>query len=332
MTSSDHHREAKIRRLAEASVWRVRLSQADLESSREFEVWLASDPENPAAWARVQAPWAVTEDSATSPEMMDARRDALDRARRAASRRSWGSRPRWWLGSVAAAVVICLAATLLLSELRIQQFRYQTPLGKREAFTLPDGSRVMLDAATTLDVRYSPRYRRIRLVEGQARFKVAHNAARPFIVYAEGQKIVDVGTDFNVDLVGPSVIVTLIMGRVTVAQANRSHHPPIMLRPGEQLVASPSLPVHVQFANTANATAWEDGLLVFHNEKLGSVVAAVGRYSEHPIRADAPVRNLKISGVFKEGDIATFLDVITHYLPVTERVAPNGAITLHRKT
>ena len=48
------------------------------------------------------------------------------------------------------------------------------------------------------------------LLSGQARFDVAHDAARPFSVHAGGQTVVATGTAFNVDLLGPQVLVTLI--------------------------------------------------------------------------------------------------------------------------
>jgi transmembrane sensor len=187
----------------------------------------------------------------------------------------------------------------------------------------------MLDAGTDLDVRYSPRSRRIRLLKGQARFEVAHNPARPFEVQAAGETVVAVGTDFNVDLIGPKIMVTLIKGRVNVAPDDRDRGAGVMLMPGQQFVASPLQPTHVESVSIASATAWEAGLLVFHNEPLGSVVDVVSRYAEHPVTADAEVAGLRMSGVFKEGDVATFVDVIVHYLPVKASEAQDGTIVLH---
>ncbi len=330
MSSTHPDREMEVRRLAEASLWQVRLTEEDLESSAEFEDWLASHPGNPAAWARVHAAWAATGDSATRPDIMAARRDALNRARRAGRRGWWGRHPVWLLGPVAAVAAICLVGVLLW-QTNVQELHYGTSLGQRKAFTLPDGSQAMLDAGSELDVRYARRTRWIRLLKGQARFEVAHNPARPFKVQAAGETVVAVGTDFNVNLIGPQVLVTLIKGRVNVAPDDPAHGAAVMLSPGQQLVASPSQPTHVESVSIASATAWETGLLVFHNEPLGSVAAIISRYVEHPVTADAEISGLRMSGVFKEGDVATFVDVIVHYLPVKASKASDGTIVLHPK-
>lgn len=334
MSSRPTDCETEVRRLAEASVWRVRLSEAGLESSAEFEAWLASDPTHPAAWTRVQAPWNATDENSTGPEIMAARRDALDRARRAGRRQWRGSYPSWLLGTVAAtAAAVCLTATvlLILSQGWGRELQYRTSLDQRQTFTLPDGSRAVLDAGTEIHVRYSHDTRRIHLLRGQARFQVAHNIARPFSVQAAGEVVVAVGTDFNVDLLESQVTVTLIKGRVTVAPAGSNHAPPVILYPGQQLVASPAQPVQVESANIASAMAWESGLLVFDDEPLGTVVTIVSRYGEHPVIASPEVSALQMSGVFKEGDVTTFIDVVTHYLPVTASEGADGTITLHRK-
>jgi transmembrane sensor len=227
--------------------------------------------------------------------------------------------------------MICLSVIIPLWRGSAGEVKYWTPLGQSQTFVLSDGSRAILDAATEIDVRYSRAAREIRLLKGQARFQVTHNATRPFSVEAGGEAVVAVGTDFNVDLVGPEVAVTLIKGRVTVGPAGPKRAPPVILYPGQQLVASPTQPVYVHSASIAGATAWEAGLLVFDNQSLGSVVSIVSRYSALSVTSDREVSALRISGVFKEGDVSSFVDVVTHYLPVTASEAAGGRITLHRK-
>lgn len=330
MNPSD--REQEVRRLAEASLWRVRLSEADIESSTEFEEWLASDPLNLGAWKRVQVSWKITEEFTVAPELMSARRDALNRARLAGAKR-WRAGPRSGLWVGGGLVITALAYVLfavILSARPSEVLHYETGLGQHETVTLADGSRVFLDAATQLDVRYFPHTRRVRLSRGQARFEVAHNSARPFTVRAGGQIVLAVGTDFNVNLLGRSVFVALIHGRVMVTPDGLPRAEPLMLSPGEQLVASPSQPPRIQTVNIRSITAWQTGQLIFDDASLGSVVATVSRYSARPLFADPDIVALRISGVFKEGDTDTFLDVITHYLPVRVTKKPDGSIVLHR--
>jgi ferric-dicitrate binding protein FerR (iron transport regulator) len=70
----------EVRRLAAAAAWRVRLTEAEAESSEAFEAWLAADAANEVAWAKVQAIWSRFSEQAGAPEMLAARGDALVRA------------------------------------------------------------------------------------------------------------------------------------------------------------------------------------------------------------------------------------------------------------
>src|SRR6185437_15005809 len=77
-------------------------------------------------------------------------------------------------------------------------------------------SQLTLDARSEVSVRYTSDARALTLVRGQAQFDVAHDVARPFSVTAEGHEVLATGTAFDVDLLGPKLLVTLLKGRVVV--------------------------------------------------------------------------------------------------------------------
>jgi transmembrane sensor len=80
------------------------------------------------------------------------------------------------------------------------------------------------------------------------------------------------------------------------------------------------------------ATAWESGQLVFENEPLSSVVARVSRYGRQPlVIGDEQTSNLRISGVFHEGDVMGFVSTIVSYLPVRAQQGRDGAVHLSAK-
>jgi transmembrane sensor len=346
MTRSARPAEVDVRRLAEASAWRARLTETGAESSAGFEAWLAADPANADAWAAVQAPWIAVGEAATSPEIMAARRDALHRARRH-GRRRWsgaGVYTRICAGALAAAacVAIYVAATggFTLAE------DYRTKVGDRETVTLKDGSRITLDSGSEVRVRYSAKARRLVLLAGQARFDVAHDTRRPFTVQARDETVVATGTAFNVDLMGPKVLVTLIQGRVTVLTARPAKTllaagtnipppaaapPPVVLVAGQQLIAGPAAAPTVAPASLDRVGAWESGQLIFDDETLASVAERMSRYTAHPLTVDPSAASMKISGVFNTGDLATFVDTVTHYLPVEASDGADGSVVLRRK-
>lgn len=350
MSSLTGKDEADVRALTEAAAWRAHLHETSAQSSEAFEAWLAGDARNEAAWRRVCGPWDFFGEHATSPELMEARCAALGRAQRVVRRR-W--RPASLHGRMAryavAATVLLATASGLLFWNASRPDVYQTAPGERRVVTLVDGSQLTLDSRSEVSVRYTEGARNLTLVKGQARFDVAHDVDRPFSVLVADQKVIATGTAFNVDLMGRSVFVTLIEGRIVVLDKRpepRAKTPSaevsaeklaklgqaIELTVGQQLMVAPAAAPSIATVNLERTTAWQNGQLVFEDEPLSTVVARVNRYSAHPLAlADEKAAALRISGVFNTGDLDGFISTITHYLPV-DADQTDGAIRLtHRQ-
>jgi len=338
MSSGSPRDEAHVRRLAEAAAWRVRLIEEGAETSEAFEAWIARDG-NEAAWEQVQQPWREVGEKATSPELMAARAGALARAHRQ-GRRRWSSSAGGRIAAALAVVVIGASSLGGWQWYDAQPQVYRTALGERRVVPLPDGSKVSLDSRSVVRIRYTDDARRLELVSGQARFDVAKDVTRPFSVTARDQTVVATGTAFNIDLLGPKVLVTLIEGHVLVmkepaarnaAPASAAKPRPIALNAGQQLVAAPSAPPQILIASLERTSAWEAGQLAFEDEPLSVVAARVSRYSNRPVTVAPDIAGLKLSGVFKAGDVTTFVDVVTNYLPVEAQESADGEITLKNK-
>ena len=352
--------EIEPQRLLEAAAWRTRLAEASADGSDELAVWLAEDPRNRAAWRRVQTPWALVGEQATAPELIRLRRAALAHAHDV-GRSRWLHMQRFSLsGALAAAagILTVTMVTLLLWQTQRSEV-YRTRAGERRVVTLSDGSQVALDSQSEVKVRYSARARELTLTKGQARFDVFHDVERPFSVTADAHRVIATGTAFNVDLLGSSLLVTLIEGHVVVlpqgldtgsvgfagpdASAGVAG-PPVMpadsgkrprsasrivLDAGEQLVLSPTAPPNILHVNVERATAWENGELVFENEQLSDVVVRVSRYAAHPIIiGDDRTAGMRISGVFHTDDIQGFVATIVSYFPLRARQAADGSTRL----
>jgi transmembrane sensor len=312
----------------QAAEWRVRLTECEMKSTPEFEIWLLADPAHRIAWDRVQAPWNIIGEHQTSPELLELRRAALSNARGTARARWTASiRPRARAFRIAAASMIGIAG-LLAWHLYMPDV-YRTQAGERRVVTLADGSQVQLDSSTTLRVRFSTHARDLTLSKGQARFDVAHDVERPFSVTAGEQRVIATGTAFNVDLLGSSLLVTLIEGHVVIlpehaapegsSHASKPRVPQqhIELDAGQELVVSPTGASSIFRANIERATAWQTGQLVFDDEPLSSVIERVNRYSDRPlVLADEQTAQFRISGVFHTGDTSRFVDTLTRYLPI----------------
>jgi len=336
MSSSIRPEKTDVRRLIEASAWRTHLSENELESTSDFEVWLMSDIRNRKAWDSVQEGWELSGQHATSPELLDLRRQALGRAC------AVGRERRFLPLAIAVSVVlICVLGSFAFYEWGHDVYRTHT--GERRMVTLVDGSQIQLDALTELRVDYSERARDLELISGQARFDVARDVERPFTVKVAGKKVVATGTAFNVDLLGGDLFVTLIEGKVAVlpkAAAAQRTSPvgslsslstlklkvtPIELEAGQQLAILEDGATRIAAVSIQGVTAWQSGQIVVEDEPLASVVLRVNRYSERAINLlDQQIASLRISGVFNTGDVDGFVAIITQYLPVKAEQGENA--------
>jgi transmembrane sensor len=351
------------RALVEAAAWCVHLSEADAQTTPEFEQWLQADSAHGEAWARVEPNWNIFKAHTTAPEVLALRRAALADAH-AVARQRWVASPdladltprrtsKRWLFTLAAAASLLVTSSVWYY---IRPNVYRTHIGEQRVIALSDGSKVQLDSATELSIDYSSHERNLALARGQARFDVAHDAARPFVVAAGAKKVVATGTAFNVDVMGSRVLVTLIEGDVLVLPRNSTHldqsiaafaqarldghsgaksvnvpNGGIALVAGQELVASVDGTSQVSGTSIARVTAWQKGQMLFDDEPLSSVVERVNRYADKPIvLADDSIRELRISGVFDTNDIPGFITTITHYLPLSATTRQNSVALAHR--
>lgn len=153
-----------------------------------------------------------------------------------------------------------------------------TPRGGRFELTLADGTQVTLDAESSIKypVRFTGKERQVEIT-GQAYFKVAHNASRPFHVSAGNQTIEDIGTEFNVNAYAddPSVKITLAEGAVRVRNSKKN----ITLTPGQQAqVDNGQEDIIVSKTCVSEAVAWKNGWFVFRHKSIKDVMKQAARW------------------------------------------------------
>lgn len=206
---------------------------------------------------------------------------------------------------------------------------YQTAVGERRQITLPDGSHVLLDAGTRLQVRRHLRSRQVLLAQGQARFDVRHSAWRPFQVEAGPVHVRNYGTVFDVDRQGDLSEVTLWRGEVGVRVEGGGAEQ--RLKPGQRLLAqagslSPPEPASPDRAD------WTRGRLQFDRLPLSEVLRILQRYHDRPIVLDDPALGpLQVSGVFDADRAETAVALLPEILPVQVHTAADGSLHLRAR-
>ena len=323
--------------LEAATLWRQRRDQGEwtIDDEAELEVWLQADERHVHAYDMVGEVHDFLDRHAASPELIGVRRDLLGRFQRQVRGR-WTGKPaqpsRRAIAAVLVAGVVGAAGGLVVMN---QGEVYRTGLGERRVVMLKDGSTLSLDAISRVSVRYSKNERRLELQQGQARFDVAHDTLRPFSVVARDREVIATGTAFNIDMVSPEVRVTLIEGRVLVLprapsllRQEPAARKTVELHAGQALVVKPTAAADVvKPTDLAQATAWQQGQLMFEDEPLGQAVERVNRYTERKIVvADARAAALPITGAFNAGDVKAFLESVDEFHPVQVVYGPDEVV------
>lgn len=185
---------------------------------------------------------------------------------------------------------------------------YKTGIGEERSLTLADGSRVELNARSTLSAMVNARVRDLRLNDGEALFRVAKDAVHPFRVHTPEATIEAKGTQFNVHVSNGATVVSLLEGHVLVTPPAAT---PVLLNPGEQVVIARNdrTPPKPRAADVRTAIAWTEHRLVFEDAPLSEVIAEFNRYSLQPFIIREPaLRAVRITGSFDSGSAQTFAD------------------------
>jgi ferric-dicitrate binding protein FerR (iron transport regulator) len=167
-----------------------------------------------------------------------------------------------------------------------------TPRGGKYMIVLPDGSRVWLDAASSVrfPAAFTGKYRQVAMT-GQAYFEVAPGSRQPFRVTVKDMTVDVLGTHFNIMAYGgePSVRTTLVEGAVRVSEGGQA----LLLAPGQQAELKDNGEMRlVREADVNKAVGWKEGLFWFDNDDIGSVMRQLSRWYNVDIvvRGDIPAR------------------------------------------
>lgn len=311
--------------LETAALWWQRLRGHEPYDAAEFEAWLSADPSHAEALDRIKASWESFDDFQTSPELLELRRSALKRAYNT-GRRRWGGHldRRAVIGASAAAVAAVIAVPLALVWRARTHRMYTTAIGEQKSVTLPDASRVTLDANSQLRVAFDADLRQIELLHGRANFEVAKDPSRPFKVHALGSVVTAIGTAFTVELREKKVSVTLFEGRIALTGGTGASLVDNNILPLQQVtLATAGKPV-VEAVDPHHALAWREGKLFFNDEPLSEAAARMNDYSDTKITVEGPAAGLKVSGMFMAGQTGAFVEALQAYYPIKAEHTAEG--------
>lgn len=171
----------------------------------------------------------------------------------------------------------------------------RTPRGGQYQLTLPDGTRVWLNAASsiTYPAMFAGDERKVQ-VEGEVYFEVQKNKEMPFIVQIKDGAEIDVlGTHFNVNAYSnePAMRTTLLQGSVKVRMGTQS----ALLEPGQQVVVKETIQVQRQ-VSIEQVMAWKNGLFNFENATFEEIMRQLERWYDIEIVYEGKIPQIALMG------------------------------------
>lgn len=172
---------------------------------------------------------------------------------------------------------------------------YQSDVGERRAIELTDGSQLLLDTDSAVDVQYDAHQRLLVLRRGQVLVNTGSDPARrPFMIDTRDGRVLALGTRFTVrtDDDGSEVAVLEKAVQLTVGGL-----PALRVEAGQRVTFGASGTGALQ-RNDASVAAWRNGSLIAIDMPLGQLIRELSRYRPGLLRCEPEVAGLKVSGAF----------------------------------
>lgn len=218
-------------------------------------------------------------------------------------------RARWWPAALAAALAaLAIAVPLIYQQTSIPD--YSTKVGEQRTIELADASLITLNVDSRVQVRLDANERDIDLLRGEALFKVAHDANRPFKVQTRTAVIQAIGTQFNVYEKPDGTRVSVLEGRVKVDSAVAT----LSLGAGEEAqVHLDGRITSLADADVRRTVAWRERRLVFADTPLEDMVHEFNRYSRTVrLRIEGvPPGTHHYNGIFDASDPESLADLLS---------------------
>lgn len=308
----------------DAIAWLARLSDSGVTAKdrQAFELWYGRNPAHARAYDKVARVWHEPTLDRAAEQIASLSTTIPYRSptpRRRATRYIW-------------AVAACLSA-LVLGGLYVDlptrlQADYHTAVGERRTINLPDRSVVTLNTQTAIATTFDGGVRRVRVLKGEAFFKVAHDEQRPFIVDSEGITTRAVGTAFVVRHELHSDRITVVEGVVEVS-AREAPATVLRLASGTMIKAEAGRLEQPRSVDPSVASAWLKGLLIVDEVPVIHVLDEIRRYYPGVIVIlNDHLREMRVTGTYKVDEPTSILYHLTKTFPIQTLTLADRVIVL----
>jgi len=270
----------------------------------------------------------------------DARFQRLDGVERAALTRAAHGRERGATRRIAGGLLglgaIALAGWLGFTSFAGRQLfpDYRTAPGEQRIVTMADGSGLVVDTDSAIDVDENGVSRHVRLFRGRVMANVVADPSRPFQVETRDGTATALGTAFAVERNGERTVVTVVESRVRVcpAAATSSDTDCLKLHPGQRAVIADGRVVRIGSVAPEQAAVWSRGWLEADDKPLAEILTQLNRYRTRPIRFDAAgLSHIRVTGSYPLTDAPRALDAIAETAGITVSRTASGDVTVRAR-
>lgn len=284
--------------------------EAGEELQRQWSQWRQASSEHEAAWQHVESVTGRMKSLGPSPAYT-----ALSSYSVASSGRRRAIRMLLWGGLVTGTGLLASRTDTWQASLA----DYQSATGEQRNFALEDGTQLLLNTGSAVNLRFDARARRILLVAGEIMVATRHGQGlpsdpRPLQVETAEGSIRSLGTRFTVRQRSASTDVAVQESAVEIKSLNAAGGTRL-LRAGEQTQFSREA-IEPPRSADEQALAWTRGQLLADEQRLDEFLAELGRYRQGLLRVDPQVAGLRLSGVFPLADTDRILATLPRVLPV----------------
>lgn len=306
--------------LGEAADWLIQFQSGPTSPAerRAFERWRTQSLEHEAAWQRAERVLGTFEQLP-----VHTTRATLSRLQKPGRRQI--------LRMLGVACITGPAVWAVWRELPWADWHAEirTATGEQKTMRLSDGTQLLLNTASAVDIAFTETERRIILRAGEVLVTTGKDpgrAYRPFLVETREGTARAIGTRFSVQLEQENTRVRVFEGTVEVLPFEGFH--PVVLHAGEQTVFAKDLAEGAQPVDPS-AAAWEYGMFVARDVRLADLIAELSRYRRGVLRCDPACADMRVSGAFPITDINASLGLLQKTLPLRVTMLTRYWITVH---
>lgn len=295
----------------QATEWYVRLQADDVTEQEitEFQTWLQTSQQHQKAWKCLEQ-FGLSLDSLKHPLLKQA---LLSIDQKAPSRNLFPTKSITYIIMLGGSIVTIIA---MQPQQLWQQWQadYKTQIGEQKSIQLADGSQIILNTDTVVNVNYNHKQRQIELIKGEIHLEVAKDPQhRPFSVSNRDGLIQDIGTTFNIRQYDKHTVLAVSEGEVLVTATKSQNKAHVH---AEQQVLFNQYQIQNIKAIDSKYSTWKNGMLSVYKMPLNEFLTELNRYSRDQLSYDKSVSKFEVSGVFPLKEYQKVLDSLEQQLPI----------------